>query len=243
MQAAESAAELNPIVYHSRFRYKDRVQRHKLTIDAFQVGNRKSLAICSQVAEVSLDLKAATLLVTELAPVPALIQRLGRLNRHAKGNDPTRPFIVVEPKNASGELSCLPYTPEEFRLALQWLEKLPDGELCQKALAETWEQLGEAAARRPALIESAWLDGGSVTQVLELREASPGITVLLEKDAGTVVRQPRLLPKYALPMPPPPKHIAPPWRTWDQVNGVPIAPSETIAYDELKGARWQKPKP
>lgn len=34
-------------------------------------------------AEMSLDL-SATLLVTDLAPVPALIQRLGRLNRRAE---------------------------------------------------------------------------------------------------------------------------------------------------------------
>ena len=147
MLAADSAVELNPIVYHSRFRYADRVKRHESTIDAFQSGKQGSLAICSQVAEVSLDLKAATLLITELAPVPALIQRLGRLNRHAVADDATRPFMLIEPKNADGEPSVLPYTPEEFRLALQWLEKLPNGEISQKDLAETWEQLDEGRAR------------------------------------------------------------------------------------------------
>lgn len=243
MHAADSAAELNPIVYHSRFRYADRVQRHALTVDAFQPGTQGSLAVCSQVAEVSLDLKAATLLITELAPVPALIQRLGRLNRHAVAGDGTRPFVLIEPTNARGEPSYLPYTPEECRLALQWVEKLPGGKISQKDLAETWEQLDEAAARRPALIESAWLDGGPVTQVLELREASPGVTVLLDEDSETVRRQPRLLPKYALPMPPPPKQFAEAWRTWDRVNGVPVAPPGTIEYDTQRGAKWEKPKP
>jgi len=39
----------------------------------------------------SLDLKGVTLLVTELAPVPALIQRLGRLNRQATAKDADPP--------------------------------------------------------------------------------------------------------------------------------------------------------
>jgi CRISPR-associated endonuclease/helicase Cas3 len=242
MRAADEAAGLNPIVYHSRFRYKDRVKRHERTIDAFQSGKQGSLAICSQVAEVSLDLKGATLLVTDLAPVPALVQRLGRLNRHASPGDATRPFAVIEPENANGQPSCLPYTPEEFRLARLWLDKLPANEINQKLLAKAWEQLDEAAVRRPALIESAWLDGGPITQVLELREASPGITILLNEDAESVRQQPRLLPKYALPMPPPPSQFSKVWRNWDQINGVPVAPPEAIEYDAQRGAKWVKPK-
>jgi CRISPR-associated endonuclease/helicase Cas3 len=76
MGAAERAADLMPLIYHSRFRYEDRVERHRRVIEAFRADG-PALAVCTQVAEMSLDL-SATLLVTDLAPVPSLIQRLGR---------------------------------------------------------------------------------------------------------------------------------------------------------------------
>ncbi|MFM2216674.1 MAG: hypothetical protein RL240_992, partial [Planctomycetota bacterium] len=79
-------------VYHSRYRYLDRVQRHKEVIDSFRTPG-PSIAWTSQVAEMSLDL-SATLLVTDLAPIPALIQRLGRLNRRARNvGDPISSFV------------------------------------------------------------------------------------------------------------------------------------------------------
>src|SRR5699024_9311777 len=80
-------------LYHSRFKYVDRVQRHGDVIDAFRAPG-STLASTTQVAEMSLDL-SADLLVTDLAPVPALIQRLGRLNRRARPGDPPRSFIVL----------------------------------------------------------------------------------------------------------------------------------------------------
>src|SRR5262249_8208627 len=109
MEAAGSFREFRPLIYHSRFKYADRVERHKEVIDSFKAEG-PALAICSQVAEMSLDL-SADLLVTDLAPVPALIQRLGRLNRRAKQGDPTRPFVVMEPG------ITLPYTSREMTIA------------------------------------------------------------------------------------------------------------------------------
>src|SRR5262249_33867896 len=63
------------VAYHSRFRYGDRVRKHKTVVDAFKGNQGPFLAITTQVCEVSLDL-SADLLVTDLAPVPAMIQRL-----------------------------------------------------------------------------------------------------------------------------------------------------------------------
>ena len=72
MDAADKAKDLGPLLYHSRYRYEDRVGRHKDVVEAFTPEHRgPALAICSQVAEMSLDLKGCTLLVTDLAPVPA----------------------------------------------------------------------------------------------------------------------------------------------------------------------------
>ena len=102
---------------------------------------------------------------TEQAPVPALIQRLGRLNRQAQEGDPTRPFVVLPltPEN------YLPYAPSDMKASATWLARLPDGNISQRHLADAWEQTNE---NPPEPVASAWLDGGPQTTVSELREAS-----------------------------------------------------------------------
>ena len=102
MNTADQLVDLNPLIYHSRFKYEDRVKRHKAVVDAFTPEHKgRALAVCSQVAEMSLDLKGCTLLITDRATVPALIQRLGRLNRQADKGSKTRPFVVIEPRHPS----------------------------------------------------------------------------------------------------------------------------------------------
>jgi CRISPR-associated endonuclease/helicase Cas3 len=264
LAAAEraAAADLDPILYHSRFRYEDRVNQHRKVIEAF-AGPGRALAICTQVAEMSLDL-SATLLVTDLAPVPALIQRLGRLNRRAETDD-TWPFIIVEPYREDGTQAVLPYTPADFAAARAWLGKLGSGALRQTDLAAKWE--AHDAEGRPAFLASAWLDGGPATEVLELREASPGITVVREQDVPALERYAerikraqreaakrrerladsvyrvqqgeKMLVQVALPMPPPPKGLD--WRApGPPFKGVPVARDDSIDYHPERGARWQR---
>jgi CRISPR-associated endonuclease/helicase Cas3 len=224
------AAGLTPLIYHSRFKYVDRVQRHKAVIDTFTARHAAgALAVTSQVCEISLDLSGCTLLVTEQAPVPALIQRLGRLNRHAKRGDPTRPFVVLRlsPENH------LPYSQADLDVAATWLATLPDTEISQRHLTDAWEQTGETP---PEVVSSAWLDGGPFTTVSELREASPGITVIVRDDAANATG--RNFGKYTLPMPPPPRQLD--WRSWPKSRGIPIAPADSILYDAQRGAEWRR---
>jgi CRISPR-associated endonuclease/helicase Cas3 len=230
MAAADAAekAGLGPLVYHSRFRYEDRVERHKEVVGAFTPESPEpALAICTQVAEMSLNLKGCTLLITDLAPVPALIQRLGRLNRHAGPGNPTCPFVVIEPDTA------LPYTPADLDAARAWLDRLPPAAISQRDLADRWEQ---SADRPPDLVPSAWLDGGPATTVVELREASPGITVLMERDRRALQARPKELQRFLLPMPPPPRSLN--WHAWPRERGIPVAAAEAIVYAPQRGARW-----
>lgn len=221
------AIGLKPLLYHSRFKYEHRVQRHKAVIEAFK-SQTAALAICSQVAEMSLDL-SADLLVTDLAPVPALIQRLGRLNRRATAGSPTKPLVIIEPD------THLPYTPADVEAARTWLGRLPATEISQRHLSELWEQ---SAENPPDLVPSAWLDGGPTTNVTELREASPGITVLMCSDLD-LLHKPSDLGRYTLPMPPPPRGLN--WQSWPRHKGIPIAEDATIIYDDKRGAEWRKP--
>ena len=71
--------------YHSRFKLEDRTRQHRAVVSAFKSGTsapRAVLAIATQVCEMSLDLDAEVL-VTAQAPVPSLIQRMGRCCREA----------------------------------------------------------------------------------------------------------------------------------------------------------------
>jgi CRISPR-associated endonuclease/helicase Cas3 len=230
MDAAQRAAEFGPLIYHSRFKYEDRVERHKAVIDAFKKAG-PALAICSQVAEMSLDL-SADLLVTDRAPVPALIQRLGRLNRRAVDGDPTKPFVIVVP---DGRTPHLPYTEADMIAAAAWYDRLPADGISQRHLSDAWEQTGD---QPPERIGSAWLDGGPTTSVLELREGSPGISVLMAEDEPRVKARRKDLGRLVLPMPPAPAALN--WRTWPRHRGLPVAPAGAIAYDRMRGAEWRK---
>ena len=75
MSTADVLDDCSPMIYHSRFRYEDRVRHHARVIQAFG-SHHAALAVCTQVAEMSLDL-SATLLVTDIAPVPSLSDKNG----------------------------------------------------------------------------------------------------------------------------------------------------------------------
>jgi len=69
------------VCYHSRFRLCDRRDRHVDVVQRFKRGFTSSvIAVTTQVCEMSLDLDA-DVLITEIAPVPSLIQRMGRCCR------------------------------------------------------------------------------------------------------------------------------------------------------------------
>jgi CRISPR-associated endonuclease/helicase Cas3 len=244
MRAADGLHDLCPLVYHSRFRYEDRVSQHSAVVRAFEACcNKAAIAICTQVAEMSLDL-SATLLVMDLAPVPAMIQRLGRLNRWARPprtNEPpasAMPFIVIEPTRSDGTIANAPYDPNEYgewwTVSRKWLATLADGEISQADLAAKWQSLD--SGNSPSAGGSAWLDGGPVTGVGDLREPSPGLTVILEgRDTEDVVAGCKSAVQVSLPMPPAPGRS---WQSWPRVRGWLVAPLTAIKYSRGRGGEW-----
>ncbi len=247
MQVADQFAELKPLTYHSRFRYEDRIDQHRAVMEAFDPKSSATgcLAICTQVAEMSLDI-SATLMVSEICPVPSLIQRLGRLNRHAKppktGVPPpdTMPFIVVEPRKDDGDLQVMPYDlrtygnwPERTR---KWLTNIGTNAISQRLLANAWEQLG-VDDKIPGLGDSTWIEGGPRTQVDSLRDSSSSVTVVMAgEDARRVADGKAELIRVAIPMPVP-RHITA-WKEWRRRGGYLVAPKGTVEYGKERGARW-----
>ena len=213
------------VVYHSRFKYIDRVARHKEVVEAFR-GDQEVTAVTTQVCEMSLDL-SADVLVTDLAPVPALIQRLGRLNRHNPVGP--KPFFVRDPGDPS------PYGRPELDHAMEWLARLGDAPLSQTDLVAAWESAGDSRTRFPT--DASWLDGGPESEPLELRDSGPNIPVLMEEDLHLLKADPSRLAGLIVPMPcgggPDPAGLR-------RYRSVPVAPAGSINYDPHTGAQWQR---
>ena len=70
------------ILYHSRFIERDRREKEDKIIKHAEL-SRGFIAVTTQVVEVSLDIDYDAL-YTELAPIDALVQRMGRVNRRGK---------------------------------------------------------------------------------------------------------------------------------------------------------------
>ncbi|TKD12900.1 CRISPR-associated helicase Cas3' [Polyangium fumosum] len=240
-------------VYHSRFRYKDRSRRHRRVVDHFKGGRGGTLLVATQVAEMSLDL-SADLLITDVAPVPSLIQRLGRLNRRA---DPTRPpdpkpAYVCAPKNGSK-----PYGDEELRAGWAWVDTLRalGRSLSQRDLAAHFT----AGAAGPGIdIEAAEKDAFfvGVPGHSGVWRTRPGTTrgegytanVVLEADVrryrdetGKDEPDRDWLREHEVAIP-----IKNEMFGWNRIRGVPSAPSDAVAYDyneetyEGTGAEWRE---
>jgi CRISPR-associated endonuclease/helicase Cas3 len=214
--------------YHSRFRYKDRLVRQRTVIDGFARNMPPMLAVTTQVAEMSLDL-SADLLVSEWAPVAAMIQRLGRLNRFDDEPLSCGAGLFVDPEN------LLPYDEEEMFGAREWLDHLADGEpKSQVDLAETFVRVLSKLENRvfPAP-RCEWLDGlwSSLKDVRTVEEAGHTVDVVREEDLLTGEPNDEL----AIPMPFPKE-----WdlRTWSRAGRYVVAPRGTIAYDTVRGAQW-----
>ncbi|GAB4147259.1 MAG: hypothetical protein Fur0046_25450 [Cyanobacteria bacterium J069] len=213
---------LNALLYHSRFRYGDRVKHHRAVVDGFKPDAPPVLAVATQVAEMSLDL-SATLLVTQIADPAGLIQRLGRLNRRYCGHALDAMFYPEDPK-----MIGFPYSQDE--LDAGWaLVRSFSGEVNQAQLATWLEQLQVQSQPKDHFV---LLDGKWRTYPAALREAGYTVTALLEQDQATVsTLKSSDLPRYTVPLPT--EDI----KGWQRhKKGYLIAPAEQWGYSSELGA-------
>ena len=103
------------ILLHSRFIYRDRIKKEEEAMKAAP----GTILISTQIVEVSLDI-SYDILLTELAPVDALIQRMGRVNRNGK-KPPVDVLIFTEVDENSQRIYC----KELLALSLNIIQELP----------------------------------------------------------------------------------------------------------------------
>jgi len=211
---------LKPLLYHSRYKYGDRVNHHREVVDRFKTDG-PVMAIATQVAEMSLDL-SATLLVSQIADPAGLIQRLGRLNRRYCNHALDALFYPDEKVG-------FPYNQDQLDMGAALLQSFA-GEVCQADLA-SW--LEKAALQGKPDRDSVWLDGEWRTYPTSLREAGYTTTVLLEQDVKTIEKLPaKLLPRYTVPLVVSAKQT----KGWKKCRRYPVAPTDAWGYSSDIGA-------
>lgn len=222
---------IKPLIYHSRYRYKDRLKKHEAVINNFK-SDTPVLAITTQVCEMSLDI-SADLLVSAMAPAAALIQRLGRLNRRMiKEEEGTRLAIIYTWDKEQT------YNEEELATGKQLIERLSSKtKISQHDLSEV---AAELISYQPELVKSNWLEGNWCTHPGFLREAGYTITVLLEEDLAAIAEAKDKRPDksymkaaqaFSVPI-----RIEKGFQNWKRKKFYPVAPKELINYSEETGA-------
>lgn len=172
------------LTYHSRFRLQDRQKVHAKTVAAFAFQKdgeerKPAIAVTTQVCEMSLDLDA-DVLITEIAPIPSLVQRFGRANRHlARGKDFRAKLHTYAPP------SHLPYHEEDLAAAKAFLENLSNQEISQYQLAQALEQ--QARSEREADGSSIFLNSGYYATPGSFRDGNEfTVPCILDRDLKNV---------------------------------------------------------
>lgn len=114
-----------PVLLHSRFSQQDRSDLEKTIIT-----EQPKILIATQVIEVSLNLDY-NVCITEPAPIDALIQRFGRVNRYGYRNPET---VIVCRKQVNNYPI---YAESIVQKTLQSLEPLQNAVLTERSLIET----------------------------------------------------------------------------------------------------------
>jgi CRISPR-associated endonuclease/helicase Cas3 len=251
----EQFAKVAVNVYHSRLRYKDRSKRHRKVIDTFKGGNGAAILVATQVAEMSLDL-SADLLVTDLAPIPSLIQRMGRLNRTLTPETPETERIpkpaLICPLPSSEPKAELPYDSSQLETAKKWIAVLLERNesLNQRDLSEGFGQFSEEKefGLEKAEQMACFFSGLWQTRPGNTRGEGHTISVILEGDKKEWERKnlsalpsSGWLREHEVSIP-----IRDEALRWERLAGLRVAPSDAVAYDydestrEGTGARWRR---
>ena len=115
--------EVKKMLIHSRFKRGRRSELEEILKSDFNTSTHACIAVSTQVVEVSLDI-SFDLMITDCAPIDALIQRFGRINRirNSKTIGIYKSIYVLKPV----EKDALPYKVDTLNRSYA---VIPDGEL------------------------------------------------------------------------------------------------------------------
>ena len=115
--------QVKKMLIHSRFKRGRRSELEQKLKSDFNTSTHACIAVSTQVVEVSLDI-SFDLMITDCAPIDALIQRFGRINRirNSKTIGIYKSIYVLKPV----ERDALPYKVDTLKRSYN---VLPDGEL------------------------------------------------------------------------------------------------------------------
>ncbi len=122
------------------------------------------LGVTTQVCEMSLDLDAE-ILVTELAPIASLIQRMGRCNRDSKkmreGERPIGRVYVIRPESGKEK----PYEKKELDVAKKFVDELAGKDVSQATLEKVYRDCDPGEVEPQKLCP--FLDSGPYAEARE----------------------------------------------------------------------------
>lgn len=181
------------LLIHSRFKRGDRNQKETLLLGFDSKGNPNyqfnastdaCIVVATQVVEVSLDI-SFDLMVTETAPLDAMVQRFGRVNRKRMKETigQLKPVFVIQPPDDSKE--ALPYNLEVLKRSY---EILPNGDTIrerdlQQMLDEVFPEINVIDIETHSVFKS---NGTCKLQYLTHR-AKSYLLKLLEIDSVTCI--------------------------------------------------------
>lgn len=121
------------LLIHSRFKRTQRQQLEMQLKDQYNNMTDACIVVATQVVEVSLDI-SFDVMITECAPLDALIQRFGRINRKRTFDTigTLKPVYVLAPPDNRKE--ALPYDIDVLRRSY---EVLPDGEVLEETKVQS----------------------------------------------------------------------------------------------------------
>ena len=222
------AKKLNALCYHSRFKLEDRKKRHDKVIKAFKEKNRPFLAVTTQVCEMSLDLDA-DVLISEVAPITSLIQRMGRCNRHLERLIGEVYFYTPEENK--------PYNDDDLLGTEAFISALDGKEASQNDLEELLERYGNNAReveRYTAFLgDRAWAQERALADIKETT-----VQAILNNDISQYFflrREKKPIDGLLVPVPKYPPELT--WRN-EKIGSFPLVASSNNYSDQYGFTRF-----
>ena len=181
----------NALVYHSRFRGKDRNGIRDALCAAFHNVEREKFmptlrAVATQAGQESINISAFSL-ITEVCPPAAFVQRLGRVNRETIPGSPADIYVYMP--DMSGPARGLPYDGhgnfmESYQRWMAWIAQFDGRVISQDDLEQAFQAFYEDKSNFPPPIQTE--SNMKMTFRRNVRQMIVTIPCILRKDLAEI---------------------------------------------------------